>query len=81
MKKNNTNACRPKTGERYESTKWLNPETGGPLAVKITKIAGGTIYYRPDYGKHDDGSEWLGGPASIDNTAESVGRWLGRKLG
>jgi hypothetical protein len=31
-----------------------------PLPCKVTKIAQGIPYYRPYYGLHDDGSEWLG---------------------
>ena len=30
------------------------------LKCKITAIRQGVIYYRPYYGLHDDGTEWLG---------------------
>ena len=66
-----------KAGQRYQSTRWLCWATNLPLIVKITKVSQGSIYYRPDYGLHDDGSEWLGAPARIDNTPEAIAKWLG----
>jgi len=69
-----------KPGERYLSKRWLHYRTNQPLVMKITKVAAGSIYYRPDYGKHDDGSEWLGSPARIDATPEAIERWLGKKV-
>lgn len=51
-----------KRGDIFTHRHWLNPETNQPLRCKITKVAGGTLYYRPHYGFHDDGSEWLGKP-------------------
>lgn len=64
-----------KRGDRYVSTVWLD-QNHQPLLVKITKVTSSAIYYRPDYGTHDDGSEWLGSPALIDNTPEAIQKWL-----
>jgi hypothetical protein len=65
-----------KIGMIFEHKKWLDPEMNGrPLRCKITKIARGSIYYRPYYGKHCDGSEWLGSPAffAVDDAAKYMG--------
>lgn len=67
-----------KKGERYTSKVWLHPETGAPLVMLITRIAQGVVYYRPDYGTHDDGSRWLGSSAYF--TFESAAKYLGSKV-
>jgi hypothetical protein len=52
-----------KVGQMFPSKIWLDPQTNQPLQIKITRIASGVVYYRPYYGLHDDGSEWLGSSA------------------
>lgn len=51
-----------KTGEYFEHRKWRDQMNDQPLRCKITRVAKGTVYYRPHYGWHDDGTEWLGSP-------------------
>jgi hypothetical protein len=65
---------RLKTGNRYVSRVWLNPTDNSPLEMKVTRIAMGVVYYRPHYGLHDDGTEWLGAPASFP--LEQAGKWI-----
>ena len=67
----------PKKGERYESTCWLSGD-GKPLVHLITRVAQGLVYYRADYGFHEDGAPWLGSPSSFP--LEQTSRWLGRRL-
>lgn len=66
-----------KPGERYESAVWLDAD-GKPLPHLITKVARGHVYYRPDYGAHEDGLPRLGNVSHFP--VEQAGRWLGRKL-
>jgi hypothetical protein len=70
----NMNAVRP--GQKFLSRVWLDPNTNKPATMKITKVEKGSIYYRPVYGTHDDGTEWLGSPARIDNTPDAIAKWL-----
>ena len=49
-----------KAGDFFEHTKWLSYLDNKPLKCKITKVLKDYIYYRPYYGLHEDGSEWLG---------------------
>ena len=51
-----------KRGTWFESRHWLNPADKSPLVCRVTKISAGTLYYRPVYGLHDDGTLWLGSP-------------------
>ena len=67
-----------KQGERYLSNIWMDADRK-PLRLKITRVTKHSIYYRPDYGLHDDGSEWLGSPAYIDNSPEAIAKWIGPK--
>lgn len=77
-----TNRHRPnppnglKVGDRFEHKHFLNPETRQPLVGLVTRIAGGIVYYRPDYGLHDDGTPWLGSAAYFPVEQES--RWVAR---
>jgi hypothetical protein len=68
-----------RAGERYESRVWLLPYTTQPAIMKVTRVTKHAIYYRVDYGKHDDGSEWLGSPAWFENTPEAKAKWLGER--
>lgn len=68
---------RPRVGETYLHRRMLDPASlpnRVPLRVRITKVSRGTVYYRPDYGLHDDGTPWLGAPSCCP--LEDVGRWL-----
>jgi hypothetical protein len=67
-----------KAGQRYKSTVWLNPATSEPQVMVITRIAGGAVYYRPDYGVHEDGTKWLGSAAKFAQV--NAGRWLGEEV-
>ena len=50
-----------KQGDIFTHRHWLDPDhSNAPLRCKVTKIARGMVYYRPYYGLHDDGTEWLG---------------------
>ena len=70
-----------KIGERYESKIWLNPNFKNcPAIMKFTRITKTVIHYRPDYGQHDDGSEWLGTSTWIRNTPQAINRYLGRQI-
>jgi hypothetical protein len=63
-----------KKGDRFTHKHWLNSATNKPLECVVTKVARGCVYYRADYGQHDDGTPWLGSPAyfSIDQTPRYV---------
>jgi hypothetical protein len=64
-------------GDLFQHAHWLDsskmPEHV-PLTCKVTKVERGMIYYRPYYGKHDDGSEWLGSPAYFP--IEQIGHYV-----
>lgn len=66
-----------KKGERYESTCWL-AGNGEKLIHLITRVANGTVYYKADYGHHDDGTLWLGSTSHFP--LSQADKWLGRKL-
>ena len=63
-----------KAGERYVSKVWISHENHQPITVKITKVTSSAIYYRPDYGLHNDGTEWLGSCAWI--TPDQIAKYL-----
>jgi hypothetical protein len=65
-------------GDHFIHKHWLNPATMTPMECVVTKIAQGVIYWRPYYGKHDDGEDWLGAPAyfQIDHQSRYVSRIL-----
>lgn len=65
-----------KKGTMFEHAKWLNPEDGSPLKCKVTRVAQGTVYYRPYYGKHLDGTEWFGN--STHFPVEMIGRYVAK---
>ena len=71
-----------KRGEYYKSQVWLDPhhyyDTAVPLIVKITRVTTGTLYYRPYYGRHDDGTEWLGSPLCCDK--HLAHRYIGKQV-
>lgn len=52
-----------KRGEYYLHRHYIDTNIDMPLRCKVTRIAQGVVYYRPHYGYHEDGSEWLGSPA------------------
>jgi hypothetical protein len=55
-----------KTGTIFTHKHYLTPDYSGEhLKCKVTKVSQGVVYYRPFYGMHDDGSEWLGSPCYI----------------
>lgn len=55
-----------KPGLEFLHRRVLASDYSGCLqAFRVTKVAQGLVYYRPLYGKHDDGSDWLGSPAYI----------------
>lgn len=62
-----------KKGETYLSNVWRNYDNQA-IPMRITKIASGLVYYRPYYGKHDDGTDWLGSPAYFP--IEQAHKWL-----
>lgn len=63
----------PVRGKFYLHRNYRDPDMSGkPLACKVTRIAQGVAYYRPYYGLHDDGTEWLGAPAYV--SVESFGK-------
>lgn len=70
----NINAKTIKKGQRYISKVWLNPVDNSPMVCLVTKVASGTVYYRGDYGKHDDGTPWLGSAAHFP--IEQASRWF-----
>ena len=76
------NVRTPKRGERYRSNVWLMPDytQQTKAIVKITKVTKHAIFYRPDYGYHEDGTLWLGSVIYIKNTPEAIGRWLGEQV-
>lgn len=62
-------------GSYFLSRVWLDPDySGQPLRCKVTAIRQGTVYYRPHYGWHDDGSEWLGSTARFP--LDEADRWV-----
>ena len=66
-------------GELYRSKVWLNPDRMTEhLPMLITKVSGSTIYYRPVYGRHDDGSLWTGSCAKFRRT--DVAKYLGEHV-
>lgn len=62
-----------KRGDEFTSRVWRNPETGSPLRFRVTAVRGGLTYCRAIYGKHDDGTEWLGGPQTFYTS--DVAKW------
>lgn len=56
----------PKRGEIYQHRHFRYPASNKALLCKVTRIVSGVAYYRPHYGYHDDGSEWLGSPYYVD---------------
>ena len=50
-------------GAYFTHSRWLDPDhSNQPMRCKVTRVARGLVYYRPHYGWHDDGTEWLGNP-------------------
>jgi hypothetical protein len=49
-----------------------------PQVCVVTRVARGTVYYRPDYGLLDDGSPWLGSPGSFP--VGNTDRWVSEIL-
>jgi hypothetical protein len=67
-----------KRGEYFEHRYWLRPDmSGAKLICKITKLTSYGIYYRPHYGWHDDGSEWLGRSAYFRRDRIEISRYMG----
>ena len=56
-----------KRGATFIHRRFMNADRT-PLRCRITRIAQGVIYYRPDYGTHDDGTPWLGSPSYFPTT-------------
>ena len=54
-----------KRGVCFIHKRWLDGSNNQPLKCQITRIARGLMYYRADYGLHDDGTPWLGAPYFI----------------
>lgn len=51
-----------KPGFQFIHARVLSPDySGSHQEYRVTRVARGTVYYRADYGKHDDGTDWLGG--------------------
>jgi hypothetical protein len=67
-----TGLAKAKRGEIYIHRHFMD-ERRTPLLCKVTRIAQGVAYYRPYYGVHEDGSEWLGSPyyVSLDKFWDS----------
>ena len=68
-----------KRGDVFKHAHFFSPDSMPnkiPLLCKVTKIAGGSIYFRPFYGLHDDGSEWLGSSSylSVEMFVSEYGR-------
>ena len=68
---------KPKVGDIMLHRRCLDGSNMQPLRCKITRIAQGVLYYRPHYGLHDDGTEWLGSAtycllADIDRYLEEL---------
>lgn len=55
----------PRRGATFRHPYYQNPSNNEQLLCKVTRIAYGVVYYRPVYGQHEDGSEWLGAPTYI----------------
>jgi len=65
----------------FEHRYWLDARhmpDKRPLLCIVTRVAQGTVYYRPFYGRHDDGTSWLGSSTHfpIKDTARYVGAVL-----
>jgi hypothetical protein len=54
-----------KKGEIYTHRHYMDSERK-PLQCKVTKIDRAVAYYRAYYGKHEDGSDWLGSPYYVE---------------
>ena len=67
-----------KRGTLFQHKHWLNPADGSPMVGVVTRVAQGVIYWRPHYGKHDDGTDWLGAPAYFPK--EQTGRYVSKIL-
>lgn len=63
-------------GDRFEHRRYLRPDENSPLVCVVTAVRQGVIYYRPDYGVHDDGTPWLGSPSYFPADQES--RYVGK---
>ena len=50
----------PTRGTIFAHKHFLDPNTRQPLRCKVTAVRAGLVYYRPFYGTHEDGSDWLG---------------------
>ena len=55
--------AQPKPGMRFRHKHFIEHNSRDPLPCVITRVALGVVYYRPDYGLHDDGTPWLGSAA------------------
>ena len=53
---------KPSKGTIFQHQRFLDPNTNEPLQCKVTAVRGGNVYFRPFYGQHEDGSDWLGAP-------------------
>lgn len=65
-----------KVGDRFEHKRVFDPITKRPIVGLVTRVAGGIVYYRPDFGFHDDGTPWLGSPHYFPIDQQS--RWVSR---
>lgn len=52
----------PIKGTIFTHQRFLDPSTNTALQCKITVVRSGRVYFRPFYGTHEDGSDWLGTP-------------------
>ncbi len=57
-----------KKGETFQHKHFLNPNTNQPIVCKITAIRAGLVYFRPLYGVHEDGTDWLGASSFLTTT-------------
>jgi hypothetical protein len=68
--------ARPKPGDRFEHSRFLNPAGGHDRArCTVTAVRGTRVYwtYIADYDRGDRRGAWY---FELDKTAEHVGRWL-----
>jgi len=66
-------------GTRFIHSRLLNPKFDGTnLECLDTRVAGGVVYYRPNYGKHDDGTPWLGSAGKFP--IEQWDKWVSSVL-
>ena len=66
-------------GEMYRSKIWRHPDTRSEfLPMQITKVGPNAVYYRPVYGRHDDGSLWVGASAWFPPADAS--KYLGERV-